>query len=823
MELNLPKIREGVTYPVPHFPTLFQAVIFRCWEMIPAEKIAKVLQTTPEMVREHAEKMGLKAQKNLEEWVQKGYISILRNVWQILPYEQILELLDWDEARLNYVLKEDDFLNVKFGWFKFDSPKVVYRPLTAEEEQATKLIKTAMEQNLASVEETAKPFKFFEKTYKALPREAVSGVAITNAWCVENNAGDGVAQCVADFCEELFRKFGITLSKKSENKISLYIDRKTDDEEYHEIEISENEISVHAATDLGVLRALYYLLQLADDKGAPVYEKRGYKRKTVIKTRFIYSFSGLYGDVLDVDNAVSFTDDLLKQYAKYGINGVWIQAVLYKLVPFAFDESISAGWQARIDNLRNLIQRADRYGIKVYLYINEPRGMPHAFFERFPHLRGSKYKDGLSCLCTSKDEVKNYLRDAITALCKAVPGLGGFFNICMSENLTHCRSREDMNKEDVCPVCKNRAKEDVAAEVVSIIANAVKEADPSMKFFSYSWAWERVLDMKQTENLIKQLPQNVILLNVSENWMDYEIAGTKGNVIDYTLSMPGPSEWSKHTWAFARKCGLETAAKVQINNSWECSSAPFLPVYDSVLEHVENLKKEKVSHIMLSWTLGGYPSDNIKIATSAFFEDENDDGDAYRTVLQNSYGKYADTVKKAATHFSQAFREFPFSCASMYYGPQNVGTANLMYSKPSGFTATMTCYAYDDLDTWRSGAYSEEVYENQYRLLCEKWEKGLEELREMPTCEFSDMALYGYTFFKSSYNQVRFIRIREKEEYKTECVSILKDEINLAKTAYEIMSRNSAVGYEAANHYYVNKTMLAEKIVSCTAMLKNFE
>ena len=89
--------------------------------------------------------------------------------------------------------------------------------------------------------------------------------------------------------------------------------------------------------------------------GRPVYEKRVYKRRTIMKTRYIYSFSGLYGDVLDVDNSVSFTDDLLKQYAKYGINGVWIQAVLYKLVPFAFDESISEGWKARLDNLKNLI------------------------------------------------------------------------------------------------------------------------------------------------------------------------------------------------------------------------------------------------------------------------------------------------------------------------------------------------------------------------------------------------------------------------------------------------------------------------------------
>ena len=141
MELNLPEIRKGCTYPLPHFPTVMQAVIFRCWEMIPAEKIAKVLETTEENVKTLAFGMGLKEQKNLDEWVQKGYISIIRNTWQLLPYDQLMELLGWDEERLSYVLKEDDFLNVKLGWFKFDCPRVVYRPLTAEEEKATELVK----------------------------------------------------------------------------------------------------------------------------------------------------------------------------------------------------------------------------------------------------------------------------------------------------------------------------------------------------------------------------------------------------------------------------------------------------------------------------------------------------------------------------------------------------------------------------------------------------------------------------------------------------------------------------------------------------------
>ena len=39
-------------------------------------------------------------------------------------------------------------------------------------------------------------------------------------------------------------------------------------------------------------------------------------------------------------------------------------------------------------------------------------------------------------------------------------------------------------------------------------------------------------------------------------------------------------------------------------------------------------------------------------------------------------------------------------------------------------------------------------------------------------------------------------------------------------TALQIDLRNSAVGYEAANHYYVSRTALSEKIVQCRYLLE---
>ena len=72
-----------------------------------------------------------------------------------------------------------------------------------------------------------------------------------------------------------------------------------------------------------------------------------------------------------------------------GVDGVWLQAVLYKLAPFPWDTSYSARYKERLKNLNALVARARRHGIRVYLYVNEPRAMPLPFFESRGHLKGA--------------------------------------------------------------------------------------------------------------------------------------------------------------------------------------------------------------------------------------------------------------------------------------------------------------------------------------------------------------------------------------------------------------------------------------------------
>jgi hypothetical protein len=694
--------------PLPHFPTRFHAVVFRLWETLDAKRIASGLGVALDDVISAATAMGLPPQKNTDIWLSRGYITIIRNMWNILPYDQLLGILDMSEERLAAIIKEEDFLWAKLGKYKPICPRVEPCPLDEDQKKQLDLIKRTMLDHYSDLFSGARPFDFFSDVKLEVP--------VTDA-----DADDGI--------------------------------------------------------------------------------------------RMIYSFCGLYINVLDEDISLSFPDALLSQYAKNGINTVWIPSALYQITPFPFDESYSIGWEKRQERLRELVEKCSRYGIKVFIYLNEPRCMPLEFFDKYPELYGRG--DGLyGSLCMSDGRVEKHLYDSVHSLCENVRGLGGFFCINFSENLTHCKSLGG----DECPRCKDVPAYELAARVVTAIRNAAKDVDESMKIVAWTWGYESYMkDREDQKRCISLMPKDVIIMSNSELLLKFSVAGFDGEVIDYSISKPGPSDISKELWSHAVSRGHDVAAKVAVNNSWECSTVPFLPVFDLIREHMSSLSKENVKHLMLSWTLGGYPSINLKIVSLALRDNSNE---AYMELLREHFGEYADAVCRAAKLFSEGFKEFPFDVLTLYSGPHNPGPSNLIYAIPTGRKATMTCYSYDDLESWRS-KYPVEVYLDQMRKIGDKWKEGLREIENMPECEFRDCAYAGYAILRSAYLQAQFVYNRD-HGLMHENRSIVEEERDLAHLMYQIMQRNNSIGYEAANHYYYNRAMLIEKVLNCDSILGKY-
>ena len=119
------------------FPSRLHAFVWRNWSVVPQTRLAEVLKTSPENVAQVAVSMGLSPQGAIQpEWRDKGYITVLRRNWHLLPYDQLMTLLGFSRERLGYSLIEDDFLFVKLGRVKPQCSPLNYAPPTVEEQAA---------------------------------------------------------------------------------------------------------------------------------------------------------------------------------------------------------------------------------------------------------------------------------------------------------------------------------------------------------------------------------------------------------------------------------------------------------------------------------------------------------------------------------------------------------------------------------------------------------------------------------------------------------------------------------------------------------------
>ena len=102
-----------------HFPDRVHEFVWRNWNAVEPAKLAKILGTSVENVTAMAESMGLPPAAAIPpEMKTRGYITLIRRNWHLLPYDQLLELVEMTPERLAFALREDDFLWVKLGQLK---------------------------------------------------------------------------------------------------------------------------------------------------------------------------------------------------------------------------------------------------------------------------------------------------------------------------------------------------------------------------------------------------------------------------------------------------------------------------------------------------------------------------------------------------------------------------------------------------------------------------------------------------------------------------------------------------------------------------------
>lgn len=734
---DLPSGAAPEPVPFPHFPDRLHAFVWRNWSLVPLERMARVVGAVPEALLALARAMGLPGPPEITPDQQKrSCLTVIRRNWHLLPYEQLLDLLDWTPEQLAYTLREDDFLWTKLG----------------------------------SLKPRCEPLRYRAPDDAARARDrAIAGI-------VRDQFGEKAGLPV----EPLFR----------------------------------------FVADLSEVRAPAAQRPAQEERFAP---------------RYCYSYFGLYGDPLLEPDADPYPDGFLDRLAAAGADGIWLQGVLYRLAEFPWEPGLSAGREERLENLRWLVTRARERGIGVYLYLNEPRAMPVAFYETRPEMRGIVEGDH-AALCTSHPRVREYLSQAVASLCRAVPGLAGIFTITASENLTNCWSH---HRGESCPRCGKRPPAEVIAEVSEAIREGIETAGNDTRYIAWDWGWKD----DWAEGIIERLPAGTALMSVSEWALPLRRGGVETEVGEYSLSAVGPGPRARRHWELARGRGLPTLAKIQAGCTWELSAVPYLPVLANVARHIANLRETGVEGLMLGWTLGGYPSPNLELVAEMSRAPGADPEAALAAVARRRFGEaQAPAVVHAWKELSDAVSSFPYHGGVVYSAPLQVGPANLLWEAPTGYSATMVGFPYDDLDRWRA-VYPADVFIGLLEQVVDGFDEGVELLvaaREMFLGELGGagwdairgearVAEAAAIHFRSVANQARFVQARgalaagpSPPDAAALCDTIqrvLEEEIALAHRLHDLQIHDSRLGFEASNQYYYVPLDLVEKVLNCRDLL----
>lgn len=727
-----------------HFPNRLYEFVWRNWELVAPKKIASVIGATEAEVRDIAESMGLPREPRVEpEMRTRGYVTLIRRNWHLLPYEQLLGLLDMTADELSVMLREEDFLWVKLGRVKPQCETLRY----------------------------------------AAPDDAATMRAAEIRAVVEADF-DGALKRSREPRFDFVRQLATPVSDFAQPDSSL-----------------------------------------AGPEDA----------------RIVYSYVAVYGDPLMNPALNPYPDGLLQRLSVSGINGVWLQGLLRDLAPGgeAFPE-FGAGHEMRLINLRELVERAKRFGIHVYLYLNEPRAMPHAFLANRPEIAGAKEAE-LTALCTSQPAVREWMGNALAHIFREVPGLGGVYTITASENLTNCASHGDWKS---CSRCADRGDADIIAEVNRVIEEGVHRSAPEAKVLVSDWGWRGHGD---APDIIAKLPQSVYLMSVSEWHLPIERGGIKSSVGEYSISSVGPGPRSLGHWRVARDAGLQTGTEIQFNNTCEIASIPYLPVLDLVAEHCHNLETEAdLDALFIGWTMGGHPSPNLLVPKRFNRRPVPTTDSVLEDLARERFGEAgAPYARRAWRMFSDAYREYPFHISVVYTSPVQWGAANPLYGEKTGYSATMWGIPYDDVNGWR-GPYPPDVLAAQFEKVGVGWKPAIAEFEKAVANAPKDRLRDGAAdlryaraaaiHFQCVANQTRFVMVRdaladthaslsgeERNTLRANLASLIEAEIALARELYALACEDSHIGFEPSCQYFYVPLDLVEKVVNCRWLLAHLE
>ena len=543
-----------------------------------------------------------------------------------------------------------------------------------------------------------------------------------------------------------------------------------------------------------------------------------------------------------------YTDESLAKIAESGFNGIWIHGLLHHMVTEPIFPELGTNADIHQKKLNNLITRAAKHNIKVYIYMQPPRALPVSnttFWHKHSDVAGQieeiqgdadSESFNVQAMCTSTQKVKDYLKNATQKLATTLPDLGGIILITASEYPAHCISRrgrvlgafgEIENVAIDCPRCAQRKPEDIVAEIIQLIRDGIRTASNSIEIIAWNWSWSFYVDAP-CEEIISQLPKDIILMAGFERGGKKDILGhTDSKIDEYSISYAGPSEQCIESLTLANQYGLRSLAKLQFGTTHELATVPSLPLITNIFQKAVYIKKNNLSGFMGCWNFGNMLSANTAAFNWFLSQEAPIEQETALSQFANNYfpGCNSTKVIEAWSTFAEAMNNYPFCIPYLYAGPTNYALSFISHPAQLNSKSSGRSWLIDERGDDLSGAivdFSLDEIIMGFSLVVKEWDKAVALLRlglsgadsQHAADEIANAEVCAGAF-RSTRNlfSIYKLRINWDDRKLAEYNAITKDELQNIKHILPYVAQDKRFGYHSEAHCYMfNAQMIKKKI-----------
>lgn len=722
---------------------------------------------------------------------------------------------------------------------------------------------------------------------KPLPDETVIPDKISVTINSENSTTIQAAKEIKKFLENCM---GIDVcEEKSENnfeinlnleKASFPFDSLNHECEKFIINVEKNNIRISSKFTRGIMQGVQYLKHIMADRKAPYIITGQIEKTPVFMPRISNSiFINAHQDFADLEQ---FEEDYLSLMSYFGVNGIHLHVSLWdfcknKVIP----ELNSDQFEKNISQLNDVINRLNKFGIDVYLYVGN-RKFPgeHEIFKSHPNIKGASSR-GLPeippkyVLCGNNEKVLSCYGEAFTNLVKAAPNLAGVIIIVGGEGFHHCYTRPEGKDGGYtnCKKCHDIEPSESIANLTNTIAASIKKVSENTAVFAwpygaFTWSGKDRWQKKWLNLLSKDI---MVCSNFASGGID---KFTNEDIIlyDYNIKSAEASEIFSLQAAECQKLGKKIYCKIETNTTPSVFFMPYFPVHFRWHKRYREMVKENVAGFIGQWRFfgmnGSLPEE---LQYHATWNNELSAEDCLRIISRRDFNIDENKISKAIEGWkliSESWDYFPFSALTSgerdFYmrGPLYLGPAHpLIFNVQNRYNLSESFYPLrGDIGEGATPEQIEELKKNampryiselmfiypfgidKYLELLEKsmgvWDKGVSLLTEAfgedPTLrakmELGICRIFGI-HLRTIYNVARFYSTKEKmflnhgerNSYKEnfdKLYEILKDEIANASEAIPILEDDNRIGYGHCYGLVYNALMVREKISQCLYVLE---